>query len=644
MPTYRVRDEHWQRAGLILSALLFCLALLSGCQRCQGGTALATLLGKNGPVVRDHQRQQNEWKTAELGSEFNVGDAVRTEVKASADLKLDDGSVLRLEAETLVRFLDRKPGTDEQAVDLLTGVATLEAGSEGATLRTTVGSARLSAGGRLVLTRGDEAVVYKVLVGQAHLESSAGAMDVKAGQEVTISLGSAELELSADPAAAPPIAPPEEPPPPSGPIAANVHGGAVSLIAPGQKAAKRLAPGSTSLQPGSVLIVGKGSKVEVTQGDQSATLAADGRYVVGANGHLVQVEKGSYAIRSERPVRIVVPGGVIVTAGGVAVLHREAALTSVTVESGTAELRGKNRETLVSGETGKLTDAGQASVGGRGLNYADLDLTVGQGLVVHDPAPPTALRFHFAQRCEEGMIRLKGPKAKVAGDDYARGKGSVALAVGPGQVDYELSCVGADGQLGAPVASGKVTILADAGTRSVPEKAPSTFVDVNGRSYTVLYQNQLPQVTVRWSPAPAGSGFKLYVSGGGRSRTLSSSQAAYTFGSGGLSEGTHTLYFEGAGRVSRKSSVTILFDNATPTAALQTPANTGVGPGGSLRLVGAALPGWAVTVDGRPIALDADGRFSVSANMPGDGRPLAVYLSHPTRGSQVYLRRPAGQR
>jgi hypothetical protein len=644
MPTCRARADRRRGVGPILAALLCCLAVLNGCQRCQGQTALATLLGKSGPVVRDEARQQNHWQVAKVGAEFQVGDAVRTEVGASADLALDDGSVLRLQAETLVRFLDRKPGSDEQAVDLLTGVATLEAGGGGTQLRTTLGNARLSAGGRLVLRRGDGSLVYKVLVGAAHLESAAGTMDVTAGQEVTISLGSAELELSADAAPAP-TAPTEEPVAPSGPITADVRGQSVSLIRPGEKAAKRLAPGAASVDAGSVLVVGKGSQVEVAQGDQSATLHAGGRYVVGAGGHLVQAESGSYAIRSERPVRIVVPGGVIVTGGGVAVLQREATSTSVTVEAGTAELRGNNSESLVSGETGKLTDTGQASVGGRGLSFADLEITAGQGLVVHDPAPPTAIRFRFGDRCDEGIIRFKGPKAKVAGDDFARGKGSVALAVGPGQVGYELSCVGADGQVGAAVASGTVTVLADAGTRSVPDKAPSTFVDVNGRNYTVLYQNQLPQVTVRWSPAPTGaSGFKLHVSGAGRTRTLTSSQAAYTFGSGGLSEGTHTLYFEGAGRVSRKTSVTILFDNATPTAALQTPANTGVGPGGSLRLVGAALPGWAVTVDGRPIALDADGRFSVSANMPGDGRPLAVHLSHPTRGSHAYLRRPAGRR
>jgi len=648
MPTCRAHAEGAiaKPVGLLAIAfgLVLTLVMLAGCERCQGGTPLAKLLEMRGEVTRDHRRTQNDWKPARVGAEFEVGDAVRTGQGAAADLKLDDGSLLRLEAGTLVRFLDRKPGSEEQAVDLLTGVATFEAASEGAVLRTTVGSARLSGGGQLVLRRGEGAVVYKVLVGQAHLESASGALDLAAGQEVTVSLGGAQLELDGDTAPAPePEAP--EPPPPTGPIVAQVRGSSVTLTAPGQTTGKRLAPGSIALESGSMLNLGKGSQVELAQGDQSATLAAEGRYVVGAGGHLVSAERGSYTIRSARPVRIKVPGGVIVTTGGAAVLRREAAATSVTVESGTAELRGTNRETVVAGETGRLTDSGQASAGGRGLNYADLEITAGQSLVVHDPTPPTAVRFRFGERCPEGVIQLKGAKGKAAGDEVARGKGSVSLAVGPGQVDYALSCLGDDGQLLPAHASGKVTVLADAGTRSVPQKAPSTFVDVNGRNYTVLYQNQLPQVTVRWSPAPEGvSAFKLHVAGAGRDRTLSTSQGAYTFGSGSLGEGTHTLYFEGAGRVSRKTSVTILFDNATPTVALQTPANTGVGPGGGVHLVGTALPGWGVSVDGRSIALDADGRFSVNANMPGDGRALAVYLTHPTRGSHVYLRRPAGSR
>src|SRR5690606_32219322 len=128
---------------------------------------------------------------------------------------------------------------EEQAVDLVTGVATLEAGDAGVLLRTTVGSARLSGGGRLVLRRDGGTVSYKVLVGQARLESAAGAQDVAAGQEVTVSLGTAALEASAEPE------PPAEAPlpaPPAGPITAEVKGNSVSVTPPAGGQDARLPP------------------------------------------------------------------------------------------------------------------------------------------------------------------------------------------------------------------------------------------------------------------------------------------------------------------------------------------------------------------------------------------------------------------
>jgi hypothetical protein len=216
----------------------------------------------------------------------------------------------------------------------------------------------------------------------------------------------------------------------------------------------------------------------------------------------------------------------------------------------------------------------------------------------------------------------------------------VALLLGLGKTDYTLHCVGADGEEGPAKVKGQVTVLRDAGSRPVPKTAPATFVEVNGRAYTVLYQNLLPQVTFKWSKAPPDVGsFKLHVRGPSGSRSLSAAGAAYSFGSGSLGEGTHTVYFEGGGRVSRQTSVTILFDNATPTASLSTPTISGAKPGSDVTLSGMALPGWDVEVDGRTIGQDAGSRFSVKTKVPPNGQPVSVRLIHPTRGTHIYLRR-----
>ena len=54
-----------------------------------------------------------------------------------------------------------------------------------------------------------------------------------------------------------------------------------------------------------------------------------------------------------------------------------------------------------------------------------------------------------------------------------------------------------------------------------------------------------------------------------------------------------------------------------------------------------ALPGWQVQVGQRRAPQDDQGRFSLPTNWPSDTRAVAVRLSHPERGTHVYVRRPA---
>jgi hypothetical protein len=55
-------------------------------------------------------------------------------------------------------------------------------------------------------------------------------------------------------------------------------------------------------------------------------------------------------------------------------------------------------------------------------------------------------------------------------------------------------------------------------------------------------------------------------------------------------------------------------------------------------LTGQALPGWNVSVDNRPISVDAQQRFSVEL----EGRAaLPIALTHPKLGTHYYIRRSA---
>lgn len=605
---------------------------------------MATLSTREGVVDRDTKEKLETWLKADVGATFEMGDGIRTGEKSGAQVTLDDGSILALEEDTLVRFLDRPPGSTDQALDLQLGSASLEASDKGAVLRTLFGKADLEGGTKVELVRSEGGFRFNIKVGSATLEDGDGKkVDLTAGQTVEITLGGAILEKEAAPEPAPQV---EEEPAPSGPILAQVVGNSVRIKGPGDGAFSQLKAGESALKAGTTLEVGARSSVTVTQGPHKADLASGGTYVVGVGDQLVSAQSGTVQVTSEGKVLIQVPGGVIITSGGsstITALGKKG--TEVKANSGQVTLKGKSEETLTGGQAGTISLEGEITVEGRGLSYADVDTSVGENLVIHDPEPPTAVRFLFSGICEDGTIRLKGTPQSVPKSSYARGNKSVALLLGLGKTEYSLHCVDEKGAEGSAKATGRVTVLQDAGSRPVPKVAPATFVEVNGRAYTVLYQNLLPQVTFKWSKAPTDVGsFKLHIRGPSGARTLSLAGPTYSFASGSLGEGTHTVHFEGGGRVSRQTSVTILFDNATPTASLSTPSISGATVGSEITLAGMALPGWDVEVDGRTIGQDAGSRFSVKTKVPQNGQPVSVRLTHPTRGTHIYLRRTSSER
>src|SRR5690606_39031577 len=96
-------------------------------------------------------------------------------------------------------FLDRPPGSTDQALDLQVGSASLEASEEGAVLRTLFGQASLEAGTKIMLERSEEGVRFNITVGSATLESSDGEkLELKAGETIEIKLGGAVMEIMDD--------------------------------------------------------------------------------------------------------------------------------------------------------------------------------------------------------------------------------------------------------------------------------------------------------------------------------------------------------------------------------------------------------------------------------------------------------------
>jgi hypothetical protein len=212
-----------------------------------------------------------------------------------------------------------------------------------------------------------------------------------------------------------------------------------------------------------------------------------------------------------------------------------------------------------------------------------------------------------------------------------------------GAYRYTLECADPNGNKSGPVMRGTISVLADAGTRQLAKTAPGTSIDADGRRYTVLYQTLLPKIAITWPNAPEASSYSLTVGSNSGTRTFASRRANYAFAAGVLGEGEHTLSFAGGGRQSRRTELSIRFDNAAPTASIASPPDGGFVPGGNVLVAGAALSGWTVSVAGKTLEQDAQQRFSQQITAPAGQRALLIRFAHPTRGVHYYLRRSAGK-
>lgn len=625
------RRERASARGVLRLALWLVAGAASACSK---PTPLATLQEKSGAVERDWAAQVRVWRVAEVGTPFHLGDGLQTHAGAAARLALDDGSLLSLDAETQVRFSDVAPSKHLLGFDVETGAASLQASAEPLSIQTRVGLARIEPGATVLFARSDESLRIVVEVGRAVFGSSE---PLAAGSGVSVLPDGALTPLA-------PAAPPRVEPAPVTPAAAAEQPAVITARVRGRGATVRteqgwsaLTEGPARLAPGTTLKLARRTTVELQRGQERAHLLQNGQYVVAPRADvLVEAAEGSLLAGSEVTVRIAVPGGVIAVApsGSVNVgVGKSGSTLDVVAREAILEGAGAPQH-IRAGQRATLTGAGQLSIQGRGLEHADVEITAGESVVIHDPAPPTAVRFRFEGVCaDSGVLSLRGGKA----GQFAVGDGAVALAVGRGAQRYELRCASDRSRV---VRQGKLSVLVDDGSRRVAARAPATTLAADGQRYTVLYQNRLPVLTLTWPGAPALSTLSLTHEFEGQKQALTLAEPRHTFESGTLREGQHAFFFTGGGKVSRHTRVDIQFDNAAPTATLEAAATGGIEPGEALTISGSALPGWQVKVGETSVAQDAQGRFSSAATWPSATRALAVRLSHPERGTHLYLRRP----
>lgn len=624
---------------------LACSALLwigSACSDCQGGCGgerphiIATLLESTGGQVQSDQDNPGQaWGAANPGSNFRAGDSLRTDPNSSAKLSLADGSLLIVQPASVLRFIGDEGG--EPHIDLITGEAVVTAGGRELHLHTHVGMAALLPGSSMRLTRKGSAMQLHLEVGTASIRRTAGeTLKVAQGETLELEIGKAVIREAS-----------RTPPSISEVLRADVAEPGARKRTSSSADWQALPVGQHTLGKGSFLDVPDTGSVTLQRGDDRVRLFGAAQYQIDDGQALVRAQRGALHIRARsRNVEVALPGGWIVAraanGGSEAELSIGERSGQLAVASGEVSWRAGGVERTIPPGSPMRWEHGAAPVKPPtavideseppAKGHPNLVVRAGESFVVHAPELPVVVELTFAHLCDgDGVIELSKTRR-------VHGLGRTKVALNADARSYAVRCVGARGTLGTAVARAGARVLRDAGTRELPPRAPRSTVEADGRSYTIHYQNQMPDILVRWPAAPRAAAYELEVDG----KPVSLTAPEHEFESGSLRDGTHRLTFAAAGRRSRTTSVEIHFDNTATTASLTAPANRGFAPGDKVEIEGVALPAWKVSVDGGTIEKVGADRFHGQVVTSELNPDIAVRLAHPRLGTHYYLRRAAG--
>ncbi|QQR89482.1 MAG: FecR domain-containing protein [Myxococcales bacterium] len=632
-------------AAIVLSLFSLGCDTFRGC----GVEKIAELVQTKNKVQRDYASKQGSWKKANTGDSFIINDGVRTARGSSAKIMFTSGSGVKLGELTRIRFLSKAPGRGDGRISVEAGEVVLEGGGGGLQLNTYVGVAYIEAGSQVEVQVNGDKMKFLVLVGQASIEG-ADSLSFGAGQGVVLEVGGAILERLGGDETEEPI---EEPPaeePSSDTVEVNLKGRAARVRAPGEKSWSTVEPGSIEVVPGSEIKIPRGATVEIRRAGQFAEVKGLADIVVAPEGGaLLKADRGTLSAEATgEAVQVALPGGEMVALGsgstGVSNIEVGGRYSDITVRNGNAQVKGKDASVdLLGGEKVRLTHSGMLEVLTKIPKYADFSMPAGESATVHDTSAPTAIRILFEDKCNgEGMVEVGSNRAFSRLLMSSPGKGSAIISANPGSLHYRLRCMRSGGtEASKAVASGTIRVSRDAGSQQIPKRAPRNTVEADGRKYTVLYQNLLPELSFIWSRAPKGGSYTLRLEpqGSGSSKTVTANAAKYTFDAGEVAEGTYNWWFESKdGKRSATTALSVAFDNAAPAAFLREPSGTIPAGSASVTVSGAAVDGAKVSVRGTPLQTDSQYRFKGDVGLSGDERSVAIRISQAQYGVHYYLR------
>lgn len=186
-----------QPLARVLSGCLCFLTLLLSCSR---EPYIAELIEHKSSVQRDEAKMLNQWRDAQHGERFVMGDGLRTGSDGQATLKLPQDGRLLVKSGTVIRFLkslDTAAGSAPE-LDVQQGELTIESGARGLGVRTTRGIVTVNKDSTVRVRAGEDTTHFDVEVGQVEYMVNGARQVTEAGKSFDLDI----LEVSVDEQAA----------------------------------------------------------------------------------------------------------------------------------------------------------------------------------------------------------------------------------------------------------------------------------------------------------------------------------------------------------------------------------------------------------------------------------------------------------
>jgi hypothetical protein len=604
---------------VIRAVVVMMLALGAGGCKKSADPVVARLEAMSSQVER-MPKPQAAWHPAKVGNTFIIGSAVRTGASSHAKLRVRTKGKLDVDASSIVYFT-RTPGRERNDLRVEAGIAELETGDESVG----VGDAVLDPNTRARVEATPEGTTLVVTVGRAVLEDT----EIAAGERVTLGPAGRALPKTGEVDAG--VARPK-----AGTIAVAVRDKPVRIkTASGER---ELQVGEHEIEAGASVTVPEGSTLEVSKDGARAVTSGPSELRIGDGATLVAIAKGNVTLRGETTAAIAtVPGGTITAApGAVAGLAVAGTDTAIDGQLGyTAVESPKGKESLMGGQSATLAGSGEITVLPPPPSKTVASIAAGESATIHDQKAPTPLHVTFGDTCPSaGVVEIakdRGFKKIVA---RSGGLTAANILAPAGTFSYRVRCPGGRG------ATGTLRILKDSGRTPLPMAAARTAVEMDGREYTILYQNLLPELTLAWRTAPRGRKVYTFVvkPAKGAEKRLTGTAPTMQLVSGELREGSYKVWVEpDAGSRSEESRIVIEFDNAAQSASIDAVDTSG----GKLRVKGTVIESSTVSAGGTPIDLDRHRRFTTELSPGPDEDGASVRIAHPKAGIHYYVMRPA---